>query len=172
MQRLEEIGLGIVADAADVARQITIRWTVLARDEPWLEHLTRIRQDNLPDMIRALARAALVHPESAPEARELIHQARAHGASRREAGYEDSIIPAEYVLLRRSLRHILIRERRTPPDLLLATLSRLELGIGTAEAASLHGYHAVGEESREDPDARLLQEWSGLIHEVVSAGRE
>lgn len=167
MESIQEIGRQIVHDAADLARQVTIRWAALAQDEPWLRHLTEIRQDHLPDLIRALARTALIDPESAARAGDLIEAARRHGGDRRAAGYDDSVIPAEYVLLRRSLRDILIRGRRAAPHLLLPTVARIELAMGTAEAASMHGYHAAEERSREADDARLLEEWSGLIHEVV-----
>ena len=175
---LSAIGNDLVGSAAEIARQITMRWSAMAENEPWLERFTRIRQDHLPAMIRALAEAALVAPESTGAAARLIEESRRHGASRRRDGHDDSIIPAEYVLVRRALRHVLMKEREIPAGMMLPTLSLLELGIGLAEIASLHGYHAEAVESDDgrDPEAeeqealrnaRMLEEWSGLIHEVM-----
>ena len=169
MDSVQEIGRRIEHDAPDLARQITVRWAALARDEPWLSHLTQIRQDHLPELIRALARAALIDPEDPDRAWNLVQAARAHGSDRREDGYDDSVIPAEYVLLRRSLRDILIRRRNTAPRLLLPIIARIELGIGLAEAASLAGYHAAEGEAEVGGAERLMEEWSGLFHEVVRA---
>ena len=167
MVDVQDLGHEIAENAADLAREVTVRWVELAQREPWLDHLTRIRQDNLPNLIRALARAALIDPESDDAAAGLIEEARRHGRSRKRDGYDDSVLPAEYVLLRRSLRHILIQRRDRSPSVILPTVARLELGMGLAETAALHGYHADREADRQRDDDRLLQEWGGLFHEVL-----
>ena len=165
--QLVHVGQEIVRDAEALAREVTDRLSELAREEPWLEPLTRVGQDHLPELIRALARLALVDPDSLESADELIEASQRHGADRRREGHADSVIPAEYVLLRRSLRNILVRQRRTAPDLLLTTLALLEAAIGVAEIGSLHGYHAQDGMPSRGGRVRALEEWTGLVHEVL-----
>lgn len=169
-ERLREVGRGIEADAVELARQVTARWAELAREEPWLEPVTRLGQDNLPNLIRAIARVALVEPEVVDAAEALIDESRAHGEARRSEGHPGSVIPSEYLLLRRALRHILVRRARTSPHLLLPLVALLETAIGVAEIGSLHGYHADEDSDDARGDARLLEEWSGLVHEVLEGG--
>jgi hypothetical protein len=164
METHEELGERLIAEAGDIALRITVLWGALADREPWLSRYAGLTQDHLPEMVRTLATAALLRPGDRDAGQELVRAAREHGASRREEGHADTAIPGEYLLLRRALRPI-IAELSTRPSLLTSVVARIELGIGLAEAAALHGYHGDGGGAPPPPDAeaRFLGDWSAFM---------
>jgi hypothetical protein len=161
MDRSIELGDRMIAEADDIARRITVLWSGLSEDEPWLSRYTVLTQDHLPGMIRALATAALLRPASREAGKALVRAARAHGRSRREEGHDDVAIPGEYLLLRRAIRPI-IAELAREPSVLTSIVAHVELGISLAEAAALHGYHgdAAGARPPDDDDAPFLTAWA------------
>ncbi len=161
MEGSEEFGHRLIAEADDIARRITVLWSGLARDEPWLDRYTALTQDHLPEMIRALATAALLRSGSQDAGRGLVRAARQHGSTRRDEGLDDVTIPGEYLLLRRALRPI-VAELAGQPALLTSVVAHLELAMGLAEAAALHGYHRDEPDASppEDLEAACLSEWT------------
>jgi hypothetical protein len=168
MDRASEMGDQMVAQADDIARRITVLWSGLSSDEPWLSRYANLTQDHLPEMVRALATAALVHPASREAGKALVRAAREHGASRRDEGHPDVTIPGEYLLLRRALRPI-IAELAREPALLTSVVAHIELGIGLAEAAALHGYHGdnAGARPPDDDDAPFLATWADFARLIA-----
>jgi hypothetical protein len=161
MDRVIELGDRMVAEADDIARRVIVLWSGLSADEPWLSRYTALTQDHLPDMIRALADAALLRSGSREAGKALVRAARDHGRSRRREGHPDVAIPGEYLLLRRALRPILAELAREP-TVLTSAVAHIELGISLAEAAALHGYHGddAGARPPDDDQAPFLAGWS------------
>jgi hypothetical protein len=168
MDKVSEMGDRMVAQADEIARRITVLWSGLSSDEPWLSRYANITQDHLPDMVRALATAALIRPGSREAGKALVRAARDHGATRRVEGHSEVTIPGEYLLLRRALRPI-IAELAREPALLTSVVAHIELGIGLAEAGALHGYYGddAGARPPDSDDAPFLATWADFARLIV-----
>jgi hypothetical protein len=149
-------------DNADaIAREIMADWDQVGTKEPWHRLPPTIDHDHLPDMIRALAEAALLsffadRPRSA-----LAWSAVQHGQHRYAFGLPEEVLSREYELLRWALWRRLKQQADTSTA--SEAIIRLDSGISFAHGASLRGYHRLAIEGAGDwPGAldRYLKDWS------------
>jgi hypothetical protein len=146
-------------DRADEFGQLLLeQWKRIGRDEPWLALPEGISQNDLPDLIRALAAAAASGFADPAAKVALVEFAAGHGESRLREGFPEDLIFREYHLLRRTLWRRLEAEfgkHATAHEFILA----FDAGITLATSASLRGYHRSTYEARND--------WPDTLYQLV-----
>lgn len=149
------------ANAGDVSAAIIRRWHAIGRSEPWHSLPEDLDFDHLPDLIRALAAAALCTDFDRSLCREAMRVSAEHGHHRASEGLDEALIYREYHLLRRALWRELKEEHGETSAVYYATM-RVDALISLANAAALHGLNRERlEEEGRWPQAldELLADW-------------
>lgn len=118
--------------------RVVDRWEALARTEPWFVLPRDDRRDHLPDLVQAVARAALLSGQRNRRA-DVVGAAVLHGSTRRQAGCPESAIPLELHLLRRAITRELI-DSAPPTEAVYTAIRAVDEYISIATNASLWGY--------------------------------
>ena len=130
-------------------KEVLGEWHKLTRQEPWLALPEIFSLNHLPEVIRGLARAALVAPGDRNALAEKVWAAAQHGQDRLEQGFAEHLIHTEYHLLRRSLWRFIQREHGQSLQHYEA-IARLDAATTLATSAALLGYHRAALEKRGD----------------------
>lgn len=151
----------IKANAAEISTDVLDRWQRIARSESWHRLPEDLDHDHLPQLIRALAAAALGTEFDRSLCERVADLAAQHGYHRSQEGLDEALIYREYHLLRRALWERLKAEHGETAIVYYAAM-RIDTLISLTTAAAVHGWN------REDlaasgrwPDAlrELLDEW-------------
>lgn len=142
----EELGLLIQQSAGTLAKQVLEDWREVGRKERWLALPESITFDSLPEVLQAVAAAALVTPFDAAACRVLVGFAAEHGETRQREGFPERLIYTEYQLLRRSLWEF-VRER-IGADAAPGAIMQVDAVLSLGTLASLRGYHRPTYEAR------------------------
>lgn len=148
----------LTAHAHSIAARVVRRWEEIAGAEPWLALPADLDFDHLPDLIRALAAAALCTEYDHTLCREAMEAAAGHGAHRAKQGFGENLIHREYHLLRRALAFSMKDEHGESAAVYYATM-RLDALMSLMSAAALHGLHrqAFDDEGR----------WPAVLDELL-----
>lgn len=160
---MQQLATYLAENADGIARDIMQDWNELGEQQPWRRVPEYLDQDHLPDMIRALARAALASFFELDARREVVRVAALHGEHRFEQGASEEILSREYELLRWSLWRRL-RAQASSHDASQAII-RIDSALTLGHGASLRGYHRAHIELGGDWQETLeqyVQEWSFL----------
>ena len=147
------------ANARAVATAIVEHWGTITESEPWHALPEDLDHDHLPDLIRALAGAALCTEFDRELCGEVVDVSAKHGRHRADEGFDDALIYREYHLLRRALWDHLKSEHGENATVFYATM-RLDALVSLANAASLHGLNR----DRLDADGR----WPAALEELLA----
>jgi hypothetical protein len=149
------------ANANELAGSIVRRWRTIGSNEPWHALPDDLDFDHLPDLIRALAGAALCTDFDRGMCRKVVSVSADHGRHRGSEGLDEALLYREYHLLRRAL-WLQMKENHGETSTVYYATMRVDALISLANAASLHG---LNQDSLEDqgrwPRAldHLLDEW-------------
>lgn len=160
----------IQQDLRDGKFEVMRRWEDQPDPIPWdgepPEHW-----DHLPDLLVALADAALNDAPSEQNTRALVEAAIIHGKDRRKEGADADDVLGDYYRLRIAIWSFL-QDRAYAADAPARAVLRIDLAITTATAASLVGYHEGAVEARPGGVAaavdRLVRD-SGLAKRLVNS---
>lgn len=130
----------VKASATAIAAKVVGRWEQIAGAEPWLQLPPELDFDHIPDLIRALADAALCTEYDRTLCRKAMGIAAGHGHHRAGQGFGENLIHREYHLLRRALAFTLKEEHGDGADVFYATM-RLDALMSLTGAAALHGLY-------------------------------
>lgn len=149
------------ANADQIAATVIEKWRKIGVTEPWHALPDGLDFDHLPELIAALADAALCTVYDAILCREVAELAARHGEHRADEGLHEALIYREYHLLRRALWIQMKEEHGETATVYYATM-RVDALISMAIAASLHGLNreALEAEGRW-PEAldELVADW-------------
>lgn len=149
------------ASATEATAVLIKRWDEIGENEPWLALPEDLDFDHLPELIRALAGAALCTEFDRDACRRAIELAAVHGEHRAEQGFGDDLIQREYHLLRRALSRWIQDEHGEDSRSYYAAM-RIDALISLVGAGALHGVHRSKlEEEGRWPDILedLLANW-------------
>jgi hypothetical protein len=152
-------------DAEQIAKDIVAEWRRIATTEVWLSLPPVMTFDDLPNVLRAVAAAALSERFLEEQCRNILHYSALHGRHRQEEGFQEQFLHNEYYLTRRSLWDFL-RSRLPEPDAVRA-ITRADAAITLATQAALRGFHYRTFQDRGDWPAaleRLLLDWPLADH--------
>jgi hypothetical protein len=141
------------------AREVLGEWEELVREQPWFSLPLEHRINSLPEVLAALADAALCNPGSLPAHRQALEAAALHGENRRQQGIPEHLILTEYHLLRQAIWYWL-SARLGASDVTRAAIMRIDPAISMATNASMWGYYRVEVEGMgkwEEAMARILE---------------
>jgi hypothetical protein len=140
--------------------RIIADWNMEASTETVLDIPRQHRTDDLPELLDSLVTLVTCSPEDAElEHRRMVAAAAAHGELRRKQNSDQSVLFNEHALLRRVLwRHI--RDLEATQGTAVIAVLRLDVALGVATRAALHGYH------RDEIEARGL--WPATIERLTS----
>lgn len=144
--------------AAELAEGVAHDWNAEAAKSPHLEIPKPVDANRLADLIVLLTKAAEERRSGdyGPDFREMIRAAIRHGRDRRDDGFSEDLLLAEYHLLRRAVWEHL---KSISPLGAAETILRIDAEITVATSASLHGFQAV-EEEEEDLVEGIATRWS------------
>lgn len=153
----------------DALPRILADWLELPREEPWLAMPAEHRVDSFPEVTGALLDAALGPRGDAAAAEALTVAAAKHGRHRRDQGFAQELLFAEYYLLREALWRTI---QSVPPahavdDASLTAMLHLDGAISVATRASITGYH------RDELEA--MGKWPAALQNILAsvlAGRQ
>lgn len=150
----------VKGNARAIAVQIVSRWREIADAEPWLALPPELDFDHLPELIRALAAAALCTEYERGLCRAAAGLAAEHGATRAEQGFGENLIHREYHLLRRALAERMKRDHGENATVYYATM-RLDALVSVVAAAALYGFNRSAIDDARWPDILddLLDDW-------------
>jgi hypothetical protein len=115
---------------------------------PWTSGASR-QWDHLPELVQALADAALTEPSTSACVHAMIETALEHGGTRRREGGDTEDVFDDYYRLRTAIWDHLRASPLPIADAERAVL-RLDMAITTATGASLIGFHQVEVERTAD----------------------
>ena len=151
----------IKANADAVSADILDRWDRIARNESWHRLPQDLDHDHMPELIRALAGAALGTEFDRSLCKRVVELAARHGYHRAREGLDEALIYREYHLLRRALWERLKAEHGENATVYYAAM-RIDTLISLSTSASVHGWNrdALSAAGRW-PDAleELLHGW-------------
>jgi hypothetical protein len=152
-------------NAEEITKDIVAEWRRIATTEVWLSLPPAMTFDDLPNVIRAVADAALRDRFLETECRRIVHFSALHGRHRQEEGFQEHFLHTEYHLTRRSLWDFL-RDKLAESDAVRAII-RADAAITLATQAALRGFHYRTFQERGDWPAaleRLLLDWPLAEH--------
>jgi hypothetical protein len=156
----EELIALVSTESENIAQGVVAEWRAIAETEVWHALPTQMTFDDLPDVLQAIATAAL-SPRFTPDlSREILKYSSRHGDHRHTEGFQEGYLYTEYHLLRGSLWEFI--RRRLPADRAVRAISRADAAITLATMAGIRGFHCQTFKARGDwPGAldRLLDEW-------------
>lgn len=153
---MKEIGEDIKEHVAEVLEE----WERLVRGQPWYSLPAEHRVNNLPNVLRALAHAALCAPGDAAARRRKVEEAASHGNHRRMQGIPESLILTEYHLLRLAIWNYLVRAHGAS-ELTAGAIMRIDGAITLATNASMWGYHR--------PEIEGLGKWQDGVEKMIAS---
>jgi hypothetical protein len=146
--------------ADTIAHSMVEQWRFVAENEVWLSLPPAMSFDDLPNVVRAIAEAALHDRFTEDDLHDVLRYSALHGLHRSQEGFQEAFLYTEYHLMRRSLWDM-IRSSLDPSDA-VDCITRVDAVITLATMAGLRGFHQQTFIQRgEWPAAlhRLLQEW-------------
>jgi hypothetical protein len=158
---LERLGSFLTEDAQLIADQIMTDWEIVGQLEPWHRIPPNLDQDHLPEMITAIADAALRTFFDHAERRDLAWVAARHGEHRASQGVSEEVLSREYQLLRWALWRRL-KPKGSPAEASEAII-RIDSALTLAHGASLRGFHRPAIEQTGDWKkvmAEYIDQWS------------
>lgn len=158
---MEELGRNLKQDADRIGREVIGEWDRLGTAEPWHRLPKNIDLDHLPDMIRALAEAALLSFFGEDERYGLAVACVRHGDHRYSTGHSEEVLAREYGLLRAALWQR-VRSLATDSTAAAHAIIRLDSALTFAHGASLRGYHRDHIEQTADFETVLdayVEQW-------------
>jgi hypothetical protein len=156
----QELADLIDREAEAIAQDIVSEWRFIGQTEVWHSLPPEMTFDDLPNVLRAISRAALAPRFERDACRQILHYSSLHGDHRHTEGFQEGYIYAEYHLLRRSLWQFM--RTRLDADAAISAISRIDAAISLATMAGLRGFHCQTFTARGDWPAalnRLLDEW-------------
>src|SRR4051812_38677412 len=146
--------------ADTIAHSMVEQWRFIAENEVWLSLPSAMSFDDLPNVVKAIANAALNEKFVEDDLHAILQYSSEHGLHRNQEGFQEGYLYTEYHLLRRSLWE-LIRSSLDQQDAVVV-ITRVDAAISLATMAGLRGFHQATFVQRGDWPAalhRLLQEW-------------
>jgi hypothetical protein len=159
MKRAEALA-DIHAHADTIAKQMVLAWRRIAETEVWLSLPPEMSFDALPNVIKAIAVAALNDHFLEDALRDILRYSAEHGLHRSQDGFQEGYLYTEYHLMRRTLWDYMRAHLEGAQA--IAVITRVDAAISLATMAGLRGFHQMTFVQRGDwPDAlyRLLDEW-------------
>lgn len=147
------------ANSVPIADLVIRRWDEIGASEAWLALPEDLDFDHLPQLIRALASAALCTDFDRTLCRRALDLAAEHGEHRAEQGFSDDLIHREYHLLRRALARQVQDEHGGSGKTYYASM-RLDALVSLVGAGALHGLHRDELESQG--------RWPGILGDLLA----
>jgi hypothetical protein len=151
----------IKANAEEISADILARWERIGRTETWHRLPEDLDHDHMPQLIRAMAAAALGTEFDRSLCERVVDLAAQHGYHRSREGLDEALIYREYHLLRRALWERLKTQHGENATVYYAAM-RLDTLISLTTAAAVHGWNREGlTDVGRWPDAleELLTDW-------------
>lgn len=152
----QAIAEGVIGHADEVLEH----WHDAVVHEPWFTLPRNERSGFLPELIVALAEAAVLMPGDRESCRKVVVAAAAHGRARRANGIPETSIPIEFHLLRQAIAHYLLQSF-SPSEALSNSILAFDAAISLGLNACMWGYF------REEIDAQGL--WETAVDRLVDS---
>lgn len=155
-----ELCTEIELHAQTISESVVENWRHIAETEVWHSLPREMSFDDLPNVLKSIACAALHDKFDNAWLHEILRYSAEHGLHRNQEGFQESYIYTEYHLLRRSLWDF-VRASLGAADAIVV-ITRIDAAISLATMAGLRGFHQQTFVQRGDWPAalhRLLDEW-------------
>jgi hypothetical protein len=141
------------------APRIVALWDRAVESEPWIAPRQVARPDFVPDLVEAIAGAAVCLPPSRASVLALARAAAAHASRRAIAGAEHSRIMVEYYFLRNAIWAYFGERHAEIDDDDLRAILFVDMAISIATRAALLGYYRREFEQQGT--------WPGVLERLV-----
>lgn len=157
----EQLRADIARHAHSISDTVVEGWRHVAETEVWHSLPPQMSHDDLPNVLKAIALAALDDRFEPDALHEILRYSSIHGLHRNQEGFQEGYLYTEYHLLRRSL-WTFIRGSLDADQDPVQVITRVDAAITLATMAGLRGFHQQTFVDRGDWPAalhRLLTEW-------------
>jgi hypothetical protein len=150
----------ITEHSLEIAKEMVLSWRRIAETEVWHSLPPEMSFDDLPNVIKAVALAALCDRFERDDLHDILRYSSEHGFHRNGDGFQEGHLYTEYHLMRRSLWDFL--RSHLEGSQAIAVVTRADAALSLATMAGLRGFHQATFIQRGDWPAalyRLLDEW-------------